>query len=69
MDQCWTPIGHFRLIFLYTYTFYSSYTTVWIANTEIGLEQNDSVIKRLWFTLQTSGRSLSKVNYLHYIQC
>ena len=48
MDQCWTPIGHFRLIFLYNYLFYSRYKTVWIANTEIGLDPNNSVIKRLW---------------------
>ena len=30
------------------YTFYSRYNTVWIANTEIGLDSNNSVIKRLW---------------------
>ena len=40
----------FRLIFLYNYTFYSRYNTVWIANTEIGLDPNNSVIKRLWCT-------------------
>ena len=51
MDQCWTPIGHFRLILLYNFTFYSCYITVWIANTEIGLDPNNSVIKRLWCTL------------------
>ena len=30
------------------YAFYSHYNTVWIANTEIGLDPNDSVKKRLW---------------------
>ena len=35
-------------IFLYNYTFYSCYNTVWIADTEIGLDPNNSVIKRLW---------------------
>ena len=34
--------------FCYVYTFYSHYTTACIANTEIGLEPNNSVIKRLW---------------------
>ena len=29
------------------YAFYSPYNTVWIANTEIGLDPNNSVIKRL----------------------
>ena len=43
-----TPNGHFRLILLYIYTFYSCYTMDWIANTEIGLNPNNSVIKRLW---------------------
>ena len=36
------------LVFLYDYTFYSRYNTVWIANMEIGLDPNNSVIKRLW---------------------
>ena len=31
-----------------TYAFYSRYNTVWIANTEIGLDPKSSVIKRLW---------------------
>ena len=30
-----------------TYAFYSPYNTVWIANTEIGLDPKNSVIKRL----------------------
>ena len=34
--------------FCITYAFYSQYNTVWIANTEIGLDSNSSVIKRLW---------------------
>ena len=47
-DQCWTPNDHLGLIFLFDYTFYSHYNTDWIANTEIGLDPNNSVIKRLW---------------------
>ena len=31
---------------------YSRYNTDWIANTEIGLDPNKSVIKRLWCTLK-----------------
>ena len=34
--------------FYIIYAFYSRYNTVWIANTEIGLDPNNSVIKRLW---------------------
>ena len=30
-----------------TYAFYSGYDTVWIINTEIGLDPKNSVIKRL----------------------
>ena len=36
--------------YIYNYTFYSRYNTVCIANTEIGLDLNRSVIKRLWCT-------------------
>ena len=32
---------------LYVYTFYSRYNMDWIANTEIGLDPSNSVIKRL----------------------
>ena len=32
------------------YAFYSRYNTDWIANTEIGLDPNNSVIKRSWCT-------------------
>ena len=46
-DLCWTPIAHFILFLLYFYTFYSRYNRVWIANTEIGLDPKNSVIKRL----------------------
>ena len=52
--QCWTPIGHFRLIFLYNYTFYSCYNMVWIANTEIGPKQQcykEVVVYLLFFSL------------------
>ena len=35
-----------------TYAFYSRYNTDWIANTEIVLDPNNSVIKRLWCMLQ-----------------
>ena len=38
----------YRLILLYIYTIYSRYNTDWIANMEIGLDPNDSVIKSLW---------------------
>ena len=34
--------------FCMTCAFYSQYNMVWIANTEIGLNSNSSVIKRLW---------------------
>ena len=47
-DHPWTPNAHFRLFLLYMYTFYSRYNTDWIANMEIGLDPNNSVIKRLW---------------------
>ena len=40
--------GHYRMILLYDYIFYSRYNTDWIANTEVGLDLNNSVIKRLW---------------------
>ena len=30
-------------------TFYSGYSTDWIANKEIGLNPNHSVIKRVWY--------------------
>ena len=30
------------------YAFYSRYSTVWLANMEIGLDPNNSIIKRLW---------------------
>ena len=46
-DHCWTPISHFRQILLYVYTFFSRYKMEWIANTKIGLDPNNSVIKRL----------------------
>ena len=36
------------ITFLYNYTFYSLYNTIWIANTEMCLDPNNSVIKRLW---------------------
>ena len=35
---------------LHVYTFYSCYNMEWIANTEISLDPNNSVIKRLWYT-------------------
>ena len=37
----------YGLILLYIYIFYSHYNTDWIANTEIVMDPNDSVIKRL----------------------
>ena len=38
---------------LFYYTFYSRYNTDWIANTENGLDPNNSVLKRLWCTGNT----------------
>ena len=38
-----------------TYTFYSQYNKDWIANTEIGLDPKNSVIKRLWCMFIRSG--------------
>ena len=35
------------LILLYIYIFYSRYNTDWIANMEIVMDSNNSVIKRL----------------------
>ena len=35
------------LFLLYVYTFYSRYNTDWIANTKIGLDHSNRVIKRL----------------------
>ena len=32
------------------YPFYSQYNTDWIANMEIGLDPNNSIMKRLWCT-------------------
>ena len=52
MDQCWMPNDHLGLIFLFNYTFYSLNNTDWIANTDIGLGPNNSVIKRLWCILK-----------------
>ena len=48
-DHYWTPVSHLtnRLFLLYVYTFYSIYNTDWIANMEINLDSNNSVIKRL----------------------
>ena len=43
-DHSWTPYG---IILLYIYIFYSCYNTDWIANMEIVLDPNNSVIKRL----------------------
>ena len=36
--------------FYITYVFYSQYNTDWTANTEISLDPNNNVIKRLWCT-------------------
>ena len=47
MDQHSTPNDHLGLVFQFNYTFYSQYNTDWIANTEIGLDPNNSDIKRL----------------------
>ena len=52
MDQCWTPNDHLGLVFLFNYTFYSCYNTDWIAYTEIGLDHNNSAVKRLCCTVK-----------------
>ena len=62
----YVPVRALFLVFLYNYTFYSHYNTVWIANTEIGLDPNNSVIKRLWcilngFQLREQTRFYDKV--------
>ena len=36
----------------FTCTFYSHYNTDWIANSIIGLDPNNSVVKRLWCIVQ-----------------
>ena len=36
------------LVFSLHGSFYSEYSIIWIANTEIGFDPNKSVIKRLW---------------------
>ena len=41
-----------------TYAFYSRYHTVWIANTEISLDPNNGVIKRLWCTYGETGKKM-----------
>ena len=41
---------HLRLFLLYVYPVYSHYNTDWTVNTKIGLNPNNSVIKRLWCT-------------------
>ena len=53
IGQCWTPI---RLVLLYVYTFYSRYNTDWIANTEIGWDHSNSIIKRLRCSSFYTGR-------------
>ena len=40
---------YLTLSLLYVYRVYSCYKMYWMANTEIGLDLNNSVIKRLWF--------------------
>ena len=47
LNHCWTPVGHLKLFLLYVYAFYSPYIMDWIANADIGLDHNNSVIKRL----------------------
>ena len=40
-------------ICIYMYVFYSHYNTDWIANTEIGLDPNNSVMKRFCCIFKT----------------
>ena len=46
LDISWLIAGP-QMVLLYIYTFYSRYNTDWIANTDIGLDPNNSVIKKL----------------------
>ena len=51
LDLTWVIAAPHMVIkygFCYITTFYSRYNMYWIANTEIGLDPNNSVIKRLW---------------------
>ena len=49
LDIALIIVGPQMVIFgICLYTFYSRYNTDWIADTEIGLDPNNSVIKRLW---------------------
>ena len=51
-DDCLTPTGHFCYMSNFVHTFYSRYNTNWITDTllgqAVGLDPNNSVIKRLW---------------------
>ena len=52
---------------LYIYTFYSHYNTDWIANTETVLDPNNSVIKRLWCTMNVSHLgNMTLIIYKHF---
>ena len=59
-----------QIAIIITYVFYSRYNTVWIANTEIGLDSNNSVIKRLWcnFKLKSYQTHQRIYNYSIYLQ-
>ena len=46
--HCLLPFFHLGLIFPFNYTFYSRNNTGWIANKEIDLDPNNSVINWLW---------------------
>ena len=54
LDIIWIRVGmqmtiyRVKLIFLYHYAFYTLCNTVFIANKEINLDPNNSVIKRFW---------------------
>ena len=41
-DQCWTPNDYLGLIFIFNYTFLSSYNTVGL---KIGLDPNNSYLE------------------------
>ena len=48
----------FMLFLLHVYTLYSRYNMDWINITEIGLDPDNSVIKRLWYIIILSLRDI-----------
>ena len=55
---------HLGLIFPFNYTFYFRNNTGWIANKEIDLDPNNSVINWLWCICKLVHVGLNLVKYL-----